>query len=171
MVTRRRGRSGISESLVEEIRSLPEVEDCRLLRSSMLVVTTRIEGSPEPRVGMQWPSEEYSAAQASKISQLRKSIWQLDSEKRLRWLFITDNDLNLHGNGAKRRLLWQLTSRFTVERDLTIEDGRICWDATTPIPSEERMIRRWPAITMHDPETLEAIERFDLPPWPENLVM
>ena len=162
---------GISESLVEEIRSLPEVDDCRLLRSSMLVVTTSIEGSPEPRVGMQWPSEEDSAAQASKISQLRKSIWQLDSEKRLRWLFITDNDLNLHGNGAKRRLLWQLTSRFTVERDLTIEDGRICWDATTPIPSEERMIRRWPAITMHDPETLEAIERFDLPPWPENLVM
>jgi hypothetical protein len=24
---------------------------------------------------------------------------------------------------------------------------------------------------MHDPETLEAIERFDLPPWPNNLVM
>ena len=101
------------------------------------------------------------------------SIWQFDSKNELRWLFITDNDLNLHGGGAKRRLLWQLTSRFAVERDLVVEGGRICWDATTPIPSNEgpTPVRRWPAITMHDPETLESIERFDLPPWPENLVM
>ncbi|RZD39303.1 MAG: hypothetical protein CXT71_04500, partial [Methanobacteriota archaeon] len=82
-----------------------------------------------------------------------------------------DNDLDLHGKGAQRRLLWQLTSRFAVERDLTIEDGRICWDATVPIPSEEHKVRRWPPITMHDPETLALIDGFDLPPWPENLVM
>ncbi|MCS5525993.1 MAG: hypothetical protein NZ737_02805, partial [Candidatus Poseidoniaceae archaeon] len=86
---------------------------------------------------------------------------------------ITDNDLDLHGSGAKRRLLWQLTSRFAVERDLTIMDGRICWDATIPIPCMEGNfpVRRWPAITMHDPATLESIERFDLPDWPNNLVM
>ena len=49
----------------------------------------------------------------------------------------------------------------------------ICWDATTPIPSLEgpSPVRRWPAITMHDPSTLKQIERFDLPPWPNNLVM
>ena len=66
-----------------------------------------------------------------------------------------------------------LLKRFAVERDFIVEDGRICWDATTPIPSleGETPVRRWPAITMHDPETLEAIERFDLPPWPNNLVM
>ena len=91
----------------------------------------------------------------------------------LRWLFVTDNDMNLHGEGAMRRLLWQLTSRFAVERDFIVEDGRIFWDATTPIPSNEgpTPVRRWPAITMHDPETLAAIDRFDLPPWPDNLVM
>ena len=57
--------------------------------------------------------------------------------------------------------------------DFIVEDGRIFWDATTPIPSNEgpTPVRRWPAITMHDPETLAAIDRFDLPPWPDNLVM
>ena len=57
-----------------------------------------------------------------------------------------------------------------MERDFIVEDGRIFWDATTPIPSLEgpTPVRRWPAITMHDPETLDAIERFDLPPWPDN---
>ena len=139
----------------------------------MLVVTVDIRGRPEPRTGSDWPNEEDAKAQREKINQLRNSIWQLDSKNELRWLFITDNDLNLHGGGAKRRLLWQLTSRFAVERDLVVEGGRICWDATTPIPSNEgpTPVRRWPAITMHDPETLESIERFDLPPWPENLVM
>ena len=118
-------------------------------------------------------NEDDAKAQREKISQLRKSIWQLDSKNELRWLFVTDNDMNLHGEGAMRRLLWQLTSRFAVERDFIVENGRIFWDATTPIPSVEgpTPVRRWPAITMHDPETLDAIERFDLPPWPDNLVM
>ncbi|MEE2984972.1 MAG: UbiD family decarboxylase [Candidatus Thermoplasmatota archaeon] len=164
---------GISDSLLTEISNLSDVEDCLLLRKSMLVVTVDIKGRPEPRTGSDWPNEEDAKAQREKINQLRNSIWQLDSKNELRWLFITDNDLNLHGGGAKRRLLWQLTSRFAVERDLVVEGGRICWDATTPIPSNEgpTPVRRWPAITMHDPETLESIERFDLPPWPENLVM
>lgn len=164
---------GISEHMLAEILSLDDVEDTRLLRSSMLVVTTNIVDSPDPRVGAQWPNEEAAAIQREKIIQLRKSIWQLDNDNQLRWLFITDNDLDLHGEGAKRRLLWQLTSRFAVERDLTVEGGRICWDATTPIPSVEgpTPVRRWPAVTMHDPSTLESIEKFNLPPWPNNLVM
>jgi hypothetical protein len=139
----------------------------------MLVVTLNIEGKPEPRTGMDWPSEDAAKAQREKISQLRNLIWQLYSKNELRWLFFTDNDMNLHGEGAMRRLLWQLTSRFAVERDLIVENGRIFWDATTPIPSLEgpTPVRRWPAITMHDPETLAAIDRFDLPPWPDNLVM
>ena len=164
---------GISESLVTEIKELADVEDALLLRNSMLIVTVNVEGRPDPRTGAQWPNEEGAEAQRNKINQLRNSIWQLDSQKSLRWLFVTDNDLNLHGEGANRRLLWQLTSRFAVERDFLVEDGRIFWDATTPIPSNDgpTPVRRWPAITMHDPETLEAIERFDLPPWPDNLVM
>jgi 3-polyprenyl-4-hydroxybenzoate decarboxylase len=164
---------GISDDLLGKISNLEDVEDCLLLRNSMLVVTLDIEGTPEPRTGAQWPNEETPAAKISKINELRNSIWQLDSEKQLRWLFFTNNDLNLHGDGANRRLLWQLTSRFAVERDFLVEQGRIFWDATTPIPSNDgpSVVRRWPAITMHDPETLEKIERFDLPPWPDNLVM
>ena len=164
---------GISDSLLEEISNLDIVEDCLLLRNSMLVVTIEIEGRPNPRTGLQWPNEEDAAAQRDKVNQLRNLIWQLDSQKQLRWLFVTDNDLDLHGEGANRRLLWQLTSRFAVERDFKVEDGRIFWDATTPIPSNDgpTPVRRWPGITMHDPETLESIERFDLPPWPNNLVM
>ncbi len=162
---------GLSDTVIEEIKKLDDIEDCRMLRSSMLVVSVNIENRPDARVGAQWPNDKARANQIEKINQLRKSIWQLDSEKRLRWLFIIDNDLDLHGKGAQRRLLWQLTSRFAVERDLTIEDGRICWDATVPIPSEEHKVRRWPPITMHDPETLALIDGFDLPPWPENLVM
>ena len=80
------------------------------MRNSMLVVTVDIEGSPDPRTGMAWPDEEAAAAQRDKISQLRNSIWQLDSKNELRWLFVTNNDMNLHGEGAMRRLLWQLTS-------------------------------------------------------------
>jgi len=163
----------ISENLLKEISELQDVADCRLLRDSMLVVTVDIEGRPDPRTGASWPDEENAAKKVKKINQLRNSIWQLDSQTAIRWLFVTDNDLDLHGDGAKRRLLWQLTSRFAVERDFIAENGRIFWDATTPIPSleGETPVRRWPAITMHDPETLKAIERFDLPPWPNNLVM
>ena len=111
--------------------------------------------------------------QRKQIIQLKKSILQLDSKNSIRWLFLTDNDLNLHGNGVHRRLLWQLTSRFDVARGLYIDDETITWDATTPIPSTEGPLptRRWPAITLHDPETLDSIEKFDLPPWPENLMM
>jgi UbiD family decarboxylase len=174
--TWRRGEGevpGISDELLSEISSLDGIKDCLRLRSSMIVVTIDVEGSPKPRVGAQWPNEENAEAQRKQINQLRNSIWQLDTKKQLRWLFITDNDLDLHGSGAKRRLLWQLTSRFAVERDLTIMDGRICWDATIPIPcmDGEFPVRRWPAITMHDPATLESIEKFDLPDWPNNLVM
>ena len=164
---------GIYEKLLLDISNVGGVEDTRLLRNSMLVVTTNIVDSPNARVGAQWPNEDAAAVQREKIIQLRKSIWQLDIDNELRWLFITDNDFELHGKGAKRRLLWQLTSRFAVERDLIIEEGRICWDATAPIPSLEgpSPVRRWPAVTMHDPSTLEAIEKFNLPPWPENLLL
>ena len=164
---------GISDSLLNKISEIDGIEDCLLLRNSMLVVTVNIEGRPDPRTGMQWPNEEDAQAQRDKIIQLRNLIWQLDLKNELRWLFFTDDDLDLHGEGAKRRLLWQLTSRFAVERDFIVEGGRIFWDATMPIPSFEgpTPVRRWPAITMHDPETLAAIERFDLPPWPNNLVM
>ena len=60
---------------------------------------------------------------------------------------------------ARRRLLWQLTSRFDVGRGLFFDESRqrLCWDATTPIPSDEHGVRRWPAITLHSDETLEKV--------------
>jgi 4-hydroxy-3-polyprenylbenzoate decarboxylase len=163
----------ISGQLEKHISQLENVCQIRIIRNNMLVITTNIEARPDPRVGQEWADEDNSTKQKEVISELRKSIWQLDKENAIRWLFITDDDFELNSSGARRRLLWQLTSRFTVERDLTIEGSRLCWDATTPIPSRdgEQPVRRWPATTMHDPETLAAIERFDLPPWPENLVM
>jgi hypothetical protein len=83
----------------------------------------------------------------------------LKGAENLRWLFITNDDLDLHGPKARRRLLWQLPSRFDVGRGLTFDETkeRLCWDATTPIPSEEHGVRRWPAITLHDEETLAKV--------------
>jgi len=99
----------------------------------------------------------------------------------LRWLFITDNDLGLHDNGARRRLLWQLFARFDVDRGLLWDkDGdRVAWDATAPIPSMDGPIpaRRWPAVTLHDPEILGRVskhaEEDGLPEWewPSNILM
>ena len=86
--------------------------------------------------------------------------------------FITNDDLDMTHTKARRRLLWQLTSRFDVGRGLTFDDdrSRLCWDATTPIPSEEHGVRRWPAVTLHDEETLAKVaahpelKKYEWPP-------
>ena len=101
-------------------------------------------------------------------------ILHVKMSENLRLLGITKEDLNLHCEEARRRLLWQLTSRFDVGRGLTFDDEkeRMCWDATTPIPSSEHGVRRWPAITMHSDETLEAIRKhpeLDKYQWPAHL--
>ena len=87
-----------------------------------------------------------------------------------------DDDVKLHSAGANQKLLWQLTVRFDVGRDLHFDSNRsrVCWDATTPIPHPGRKalasagqeisaldpilpIRSWPAITIHDQETLAKV--------------
>ena len=156
-------RQGLAESdsfaEIESIKKIPEVTDARMLRNNMLVVTTSIEGSPSPRTGSETFNDEAEAARIERISQLKNSIWQLDSKKCLRWLFITNDDMDLNCKKARRRLLWQLTSRFDVGRGLFFDEDRqrLCWDATTPIPSETHGVRRWPAITLHSEETLEKV--------------
>ena len=144
---------------LEAVTSLPGVRQARMLRDNMLVVSTSIEGTPSPRTGQHEGNDEQEGKRIDQIIQLRNSIWQLDSEKNLRWLFITNDDLDMTHTKARRRLLWQLTSRFDVGRGLTFDDdkSRLCWDATTPIPSEEHGVRRWPAITLHDEETLAKV--------------
>ena len=99
-----------------------------------------------------------------KFPLLRNSIWQLENSDNLRWLFITDDNLDLNADDAMRTLLWQLFCRFEVKRDLHFSDdgGRICWDATAPIPSKEGPVpvRRWPAVCLHDPDVQEKVDEW-----------
>ena len=156
-------RQGLAESdsfaEIESVKKIPEVTDARMLRNNMLVVTTNIEGSPSPRTGSETFNDGAEAIRIERILQLKNSIWQLDSKKCLRWLFITNDDMDLNCEKARRRLLWQLTSRFDVGRGLFFDDERqrLCWDATTPIPSQTHGVRRWPAITLHSDETLAKV--------------
>ena len=156
-------RQGLVESdkftEVELVKQIPEVTGARMLRDNILVITTNIEGTPSPETGSETFDNAAEGARIARISQLKKSIWQLDSKKCLRWLFITNDDMDLNCKKARRRLLWQLTSRFDVGRGLFFDDERqrLCWDATTPIPSDTHGVRRWPAITLHSDETLEKV--------------
>ena len=144
---------------IEAVRELREVRQARMLRKNMLVVSVSVEQTPSVLTGDSTSRHEAEQQRINKISQLKESIWQLDSEKNLRWLFITNDDLDMTNPKARRRLLWQLTSRFDVGRGLSFDQARarVCWDATTPIPSEEHGVRRWPAVTLHDEETLAKV--------------
>jgi 3-polyprenyl-4-hydroxybenzoate decarboxylase len=145
----------------EEVKALNGVADARMLRGSIMVVTLDVDGTPTPEDGCDVSNNDAEQARRDKINQLRNSIWQLDKDSSLRWLFFTNNDMDLHCAKARRRLLWQLTSRFDVGRGLTFDSqrSRLCWDATTPIPSEQHGVRRWPSITLHSPETLEKVAK------------
>ena len=169
---RQLGSSSAPFDGLESVSAMDGVRQARMLRNNMLVVSTSIEGTPSPSTGQHEGNDEQEGARIHKILQLRDSIWQLDSEKNLRWLFITNDDLDLTCSKARRRLLWQLTARFDVGRGLTFDDGRnrLCWDATTPIPSEAQGVRRWPAVTLHNEETLAKIathpelKKYEWPP-------
>ena len=156
-------RQGLTESAkfsqTDKVKQMDLVSDARMLRDNILVVTTNIAGTPSPETGSDDFQNDYESARLERISQLKNSIWQLDTEKSLRWLFITNDDMDLNCLKARRRLLWQLTSRFDVGRGLFFDESRqrLCWDATTPIPSDEHGVRRWPAITLHSDETLEKV--------------
>ena len=126
-----------------------------------MVVTMDVAGRPTAREGadVMPDAEDAEAIRKSRVLQLKNQFWQLEEAKDVRWLMVTDNDLDLHTEKARRRLLWQLFCRFDVGRGLTFDEGktRLCWDATTPIPSEAHGVRRWPAVTLHSPETLEKV--------------
>jgi 3-polyprenyl-4-hydroxybenzoate decarboxylase len=153
---------GPGDEMLTEVAALPLVRQARMLRPSILVVTTEIEGGPQADSNMEDVDEIAAAAQRSMISQLIESIWQLEKSKNLRWLFITDDELEINSPGARRKLLWQLFCRFEVSRDLHFDENhaRIAWDATAPIPSHEGEYptRRWPATTIHDPIVEARIE-------------
>ena len=175
---------GVSVDFCAKVRALDSVCEVLQLRPSMLVITTKIDDTPNPTTGMgaildplAWAAQvEASRAQRQRIFQLMNSIWQLEDSENLRWLFITDDDVKLHSAGVNRKLLWQLTVRFDVGRDLHFDSGRnrVCWDATAPIPHPGRTalaeagqqisaldpiypIRSWPPLTLHSHATLTKV--------------
>jgi 4-hydroxy-3-polyprenylbenzoate decarboxylase len=169
----RQGKGGsVPFEQIEAVRELPDVRQARMLRDNMLVVSVSVEETPSVQTGDSTSRDKAEQQRINKISQLKDSIWQLDSKKHLRWLFITNDDLDMTNTKARRRLLWQLTSRFDVGRGLTFDNARerVCWDATTPIPSEQHGVRRWPAVTLHDEETLAKVaahpelKKYEWPP-------
>ena len=147
---------GCPDSLAVSASGVDGIVDGRMLGTSMLVVTTKIEDGPKPEFSMEEVDEAGARAQREHIKRIREEIWSLEAAKNLRWLFITDDDANLRDKNWKRRLLWQLFCRFEVARDLHFDEvrARIAWDATAPIPSLEGPlpVRRWPAVTLHDSE-------------------
>ncbi len=146
---------GPGDSVAEAASAIDGVAAVRMLRPSMMVVTTHIEGGPRADTSMEAPNEAAAAAQRAHIARLRDEIWSLPEAQNLRWLFITDTDADLTEPDWKRRLLWQLFCRFEVARDLHFDAARarLAWDATAPIPSTTgpHPVRRWPAVTLHDP--------------------
>ena len=155
---------GCPDSLAISASGVEGVTKGKMMASSMLVVTTNIEGGPRPETSMEEVNEEAAAAQREKIAKIRDDIWALESAKNLRWLFITDDDADLDDENWRRRLLWQLFCRFEVSRDFHFDENRrrVAWDATAPIPSNEGPlpVRRWPAVTLHDPDVEEKVNKW-----------
>ena len=155
-------QQGCPESLAVSASAVSGVIQARMLRPSMLVVTTDIEGGPKPESSMERISEDGAGRQRKVIREICESIWSLEAAENLRWLFITDDDAYLASEDWRRRMLWQLFCRFDVGRDLHFDEtgGRIAWDATAPIPSNRGPlpVRRWPGMTLHDPEVAERVD-------------
>ncbi|MFL2974929.1 MAG: UbiD family decarboxylase [Candidatus Thalassarchaeaceae archaeon] len=152
----------VSNSLVISASAIDGVVQARMLRPSMMVITAEIEGGPKPEESMEDGNEQMANLQREAIASIRTAIWGLEASKGLRWLFITDSDADLESEDWRRRLLWQLFCRFDVGRDLHFDESqsRVAWDATAPIPSEggPLPVRRWPAVTLHDPELVQRID-------------
>ena len=146
---------GPGSLLAEAVSSVDGICSVRMMRPSMMVVTTHIEGGPKQDTSMEQVDEDAARKQRAKIARIRDEIWSMENSENLRWLFITDDDTDLQSEDWKRRLLWQLFCRFEVSRDLHFDEKstRLAWDATAPIPSMEGPlpVRRWPAVTLHDP--------------------
>ena len=153
---------GPGDELIPSILEIDAVIQARMLRPSILVVTTKIANGPPPEINTEDPDEQAAEIQRLQISQLINSIWQLENSNNLRWIFITDDELDLQATGSRRRLLWQFFCRFEVSRDLYFdaERKRIAWDATAPIPSNTGPlpVRRWPAMTLHDSDVEKRVE-------------
>ena len=100
--SRRESLKGCPESLEVSASGIDGVIQARFLRSSMLVVTTKIEGGPSPEENVEENDEEGALRQRVKIQRIMDSIWNLEGAKSLRWLFITDSDVDLYDEGWMR---------------------------------------------------------------------
>lgn len=154
----------VGDSLAMTVSAMDGVVQARMLRPSMMVITTEVQGGPVPEESMEEENEQLANLQRQHISEIIDSVCKLEGSKGLRWLFITDIDADLQDENWKRRLLWQLFCRFDVSRDLHFDESKtkVAWDATAPIPSKEGPIpvRRWPAVTLHDPELVRTVDEW-----------
>lgn len=152
-----------TDSILISATAVEGVVDVRMLRPTMMVVTTNIEGGPKPENSVEEENEESAKEQRGKIKKIYEDIWNLEASRNLKWLFITDDDINLKDGNWKRKLLWQLFCRFDVARDIHFDNNkeRVAWDATAPIPSQNGPfpVRRWPAVTLHNIETTKKVEK------------
>ena len=134
---------GVESDLIDSIVAIPGVSAASQLRPSIVVVTTPHSSGPDTK-------------------QLMKSIWQLKNSANLRWLILTDDNIDLDADGVNRALLWRIFCRFEVSRDLHFDSqgGRVGWDATTPIanPDVYPPVRHWPEVLEHTPAIVEKVE-------------
>ena len=155
---------GVADSLSVTASAIEGVVQARMLRPSMMVITTDIGIGRGLEESIEEADEPLASHQREVVGRIISSIWKLESSKDLRWLFITDSDADLEEEGWKRRLLWQLFCRFDVGRDLHFDEtgGRVAWDATVPVPSDKGPlpVRRWPAVTLHDPELVQKVDEW-----------
>ena len=155
---------GCPDSLAISASGVEGVTKAKMMASSMLVVTTNIEGDHVLKPVWKKSTKKLQRLKEKRLRKIRDDIWALESAKNLRWLFITDDDADLDDEHWRRRLLWQLFCRFEVSRDFHFDENkkRVAWDATAPIPSNEGPlpVRRWPAVTLHDPDVEEKVNNW-----------
>ena len=155
---------GVADSLSVTASAIEGVVQARMLRPSMMVITTDIGIGRGLEESIEEADEPLASHQREVVGRIISSIWKLESSKDLRWLFITDSDADLEEEGWKRRLLWQLFCRFDGGWDLHFDEtgGRGAWDATVPVPSDKGPlpVRRWPAVTLHDPELVQRVDEW-----------
>ena len=154
------------DPVLEEVSVFPAQRVMDMRGEQQLVVTAKYSDGSLRDVTrssiFEVNDEEGALKQRSKIQRIMDSVWNLEGATNLRWLFITDSDVDLFEEGWMRVLLWQFFCRFDVGRDLhfDIDKKRVCWDATAPIPSLEGPVpvRRWPGVTLHDEDVLNRVD-------------
>ncbi|CUS98888.1 4-hydroxy-3-polyprenylbenzoate decarboxylase [Candidatus Kryptobacter tengchongensis] len=102
-----------------------------------------------------------------KAREVAKEIWEIDKDKKVKIMFIVDEEINIHD---KTELLWGLFTRFDPERDIFFDErnfnhrvlpnlgGRMAVDCTRK-SSEEGHFKPWLEIIKMDEQIKEKISQ------------